>query len=377
MLQPPTLQQLHEARERFRELLAASAPESEFQALFAGCPYVLSESLPLRLNPADYQPLARPGKSEPDFIFYPRAPQRVHSFGVIELKRPDTTLLTVPRKDVVLLSRDAATAVAQGQQYCRALEAELATWLTSNVIIGSNAYAFIIAGMSDELVRKLGSGAILKQVQELLPAGAQIIPYDELLRRFESTLPPKLLYFLPIQRPSVGALERIVAQAQEQHMQRAQINDENMDFWGTIEDRWRAGAYIGTSARRIIERSYWCIVGTDILATESPAHLDFPLCVNQLLNRLLVSLALHRQLADAQMTARTSLDLQRILTPRQLAILDEMVLRCREATYHNTFADIDDEDVAILRRLGLIEFSTIESSDAWFNVDPVLIQLWR
>src|SRR4051812_17734462 len=154
-MQPPTLQQLNEARARLRSLLATSASESEFQALFSACPYVLSQSLPLRLSPSDYQPLARPGKSDPDFIFYPRAPGPVHSFGVIELKRPDTTLLTVPRRNVVLLSRDAATAVAQAQRYCRELEARLATWLTSNMIIGSNSYTFVIAGMSDELVRKL------------------------------------------------------------------------------------------------------------------------------------------------------------------------------------------------------------------------------
>ena len=46
--------------------------ELEWQRFFAEHPYVLSMSLPLRLDPQDIMPLARIGKTEPDFIFYPR-----------------------------------------------------------------------------------------------------------------------------------------------------------------------------------------------------------------------------------------------------------------------------------------------------------------
>ena len=77
---PLTSKELQNARDEFASLLRGSSVEADFQKLFARCPYVLSRALPLRLEPADIHPMGRPGRSEPDFVFYPRD---LGSFGVI------------------------------------------------------------------------------------------------------------------------------------------------------------------------------------------------------------------------------------------------------------------------------------------------------
>jgi len=66
-------QKLKEARSLFEKYLSGTTKEAEWQMFFAEHPYVLSLSLPLYLQPKDIIPMARPGRSEPDFIFYPRA----------------------------------------------------------------------------------------------------------------------------------------------------------------------------------------------------------------------------------------------------------------------------------------------------------------
>jgi hypothetical protein len=113
----PFIARLRLAREQFRELLRLNAAESEWQALFAEYPYVLSRSLPLRLSPSEIVPLVRPGQSEADFIFYQRSQALITGFGVIELKRHDSRVLTSPRKDLVILTREADTAIRQASQY--------------------------------------------------------------------------------------------------------------------------------------------------------------------------------------------------------------------------------------------------------------------
>ena|SRR5438034_6087865 len=64
---------LRRARERFAELLAnVKTLETDWQYFFSEFPFVFSRSLPLRLEVYDILPRGRPGKAEPDFIFYPQ-----------------------------------------------------------------------------------------------------------------------------------------------------------------------------------------------------------------------------------------------------------------------------------------------------------------
>src|SRR5208283_1542956 len=84
---------------------------------FSDHPYVLSMSLPLRIEPADIVPFGRPGLTEPDFIFYPKHMSPVPYYGVIELKKPSSQIVTVVRSNVAVLSRDAETAIQQAARY--------------------------------------------------------------------------------------------------------------------------------------------------------------------------------------------------------------------------------------------------------------------
>ena len=100
----PGEQELRSARERFEALLRdPKTKEAEYQKLFAACPYVLSRTLPLGLKSSDIIPRGRPGRSEPDFIFHHKQPSLIPSYGVIEIKRADSSILTRPRKRVYKL----------------------------------------------------------------------------------------------------------------------------------------------------------------------------------------------------------------------------------------------------------------------------------
>jgi len=393
---PQTFKELQEARDHFASLLRGPSTEAAFQELFSRCPYVLSRALPLRLEPTDIQPLARPGKSDPDFIFYPRSSGPLGSFGVIELKRPDTTLITKPRKGVVLLSRDVSTAVAQAQRYSRELRAKLAPRLTSNLILGANDYVFIVAGLSDELVTKLTPGMLHETLESLLPTRCQIIPYDQLFERFESSLHLNIVYLTPLGRSTIRNLESLVELARSGRVERGQIteanlmeiqkagrterwqiSEANMDFWCTIEDRWRAGGYIGTSISRVIDRPYWCVQGTDDLATESPAHLEFPWYVLRLVECLESSLRLHKILAQAQ-SASTPIESLRCSLPVSAAnVLAEAIERCRATRMRSTWMQPTDGDVQLLGRLGLARMCSVDAGEVYYEIDPLLLDLWQ
>jgi hypothetical protein len=188
---------LNLARERFISLLKSTASEGAFQNLFAECPYILSRALPLKLHPHEIIPLGRSGLSEPDFIFYHREEQSISSYGVIELKRPNSSIITMPRKGVVSLTRNAATAIAQARLYAKYLPQRLLLRPEEILFLGSRLHIFVIMGLSIELTRKIISDLLGWQATDILPEGCQIIPYDELLRRFESTLPRALHVLIP------------------------------------------------------------------------------------------------------------------------------------------------------------------------------------
>jgi len=376
----PSLKQLRNARDELASLIGCRAKEAEFQSLFSRCPHVLSEALPIHLSPTEIRPIARPGKSDPDFIIIPRSGRGLESVGVIELKRPSTSLLTSSRKGLALLSRDVATAVAQGKLYYSQLRAELALPISQNLVISNSDYIFIIAGLTDEITRKLDSVALYDQLRSQLPGGCQIIPYDELLRRFEDALPPMTFMLSPQVRSSLRELKTILLAAEDNVHGRSDLNDGNMEFWSVIEDRWRAGNYVGSRAGRIINRSYWCVSGTNDLATESPAHIDFPAYVQHLLSALRISFGCHEVLQQTQTEGISLRRLQQLLTKRQVQLLNGAIKRCRANNFNTTFLDADnpllDPDVEVLCRLGLLYFRTIESSDAWYSIDETLLELW-
>jgi hypothetical protein len=189
----PDIRQLHCARDRFRELLSREgSPESEFQDLFTSCPFILSETLPLKLRSVDIVPQAKPGARGADFLIYPRPIPFI--YGAIEIKRPDTPILSIPRRDTLILSRDAATALAQARKSASLLKTRIEGSLPL-CAIGDSAHLFLIVGLATELNRKINTNHLRQQLDSLLPPNSKLVPYDTLLGMFEREVPP-IVYFL-------------------------------------------------------------------------------------------------------------------------------------------------------------------------------------
>lgn len=193
----PSRNDLLKAREIFIEMLKKNTKEHAWQMFFTKYPYVLSESLPLRLERKNIRPLGRPGKSEPDFIFYPTEDQFQTIYGVVEIKRPDTPILYKPRKNVLRLSGDAQTALAQAKQYAEELGRSIYDNRYQMLALGNELHAFLILGLSNELAQKVTSEILKKQYDKLLLPGFRLIPYDTLLKIFESRIPPQVYCIFP------------------------------------------------------------------------------------------------------------------------------------------------------------------------------------
>jgi len=193
----PTPRQLRAARDEFRRLLQARAKEPAWQRFFAANPYVLTTALPLRVAPRDIVPLGRPGRSEPDFVFYPHEPRSHPCYGVIELKRPDSSILTVPRRDIITLSRDVATALAQAQAYASQLRRNLTGIYGTHFFFGNPSQLFLIMGVSDDLVTRVPNQIDESALDGLLPKDCRLIPYDTLLQMFEEAVPPSIVVLWP------------------------------------------------------------------------------------------------------------------------------------------------------------------------------------
>jgi hypothetical protein len=188
----PDNKKLRSARKEFEDLLARKTIEPDWQRFFTEHPYILSISLPLKLEPRDIIPLARQGVTEPDFIFYPKRITPTPFYGVIELKKPDSKIVTVTRSNVAILSRDADTAIEQTKAYSDSIMKR------DNVLfLGNNLYLFVIMGMSTDITSKLSSSLHHEMIQNKLPKNLQILPYDYLYQRFDQEIPPKLHVLVP------------------------------------------------------------------------------------------------------------------------------------------------------------------------------------
>jgi len=121
----PSRRDLLEARELFVHLLARNAIEPDWQKFFTIYPWVFSEALPYRLQPADIVPLGRRGRTEPDLAFFPDPPREPFVYGTIEIKNPGTPLFTVTRKTVIVPTTDVSTGLQQGQIHSHELDQAL------------------------------------------------------------------------------------------------------------------------------------------------------------------------------------------------------------------------------------------------------------
>jgi hypothetical protein len=189
--------QLVEARDVFEHLLKRKTREADWQQFFASYPYVLSSTLPLALRPEHVIPLATPGKAEPDFILYPQDTPTIPFYGVVELKRPDSQIITVTRSNVALLTRDAETAVAQGKVYVEEFGRRLRHANREMLCLGNRAYIFVIMGLEREIAEKLGLKLYREQIEDKLPRNLQLLPYDTVFKTFDAGIPGRVLLLVP------------------------------------------------------------------------------------------------------------------------------------------------------------------------------------
>lgn len=173
-------------------MLQLHPPEREWQRLFTDCPYILSESLPLRLDPEDLIPTGTPGTSTADFLFYPQASAHPFFYGAIELKRTTSTILSLPRKHIVTLSADARTAIAQAEKFSKELGRKLVDRLGNLVLLGNDRHVFVVMGMSAELQSKLTTDKMHEQFLDQLPRGCRLLPYDVLYSSFSRKVPAQV-----------------------------------------------------------------------------------------------------------------------------------------------------------------------------------------
>lgn len=189
--------QFRQARDRFVELLEnPDSLEREWEVLFTDFPFILTECLSLGIEPAQLIP-CKPGRAEADFYFYPRVNDPLSRYGVIEIKRPKTIVLNKPRKDVILLTSDAATGLAQAQKYTIELGASICRTPEQSVVLGSPHHMFVIAGMSAEIARKVTTELHSTQFRRLFPLDCRLINFDVLRDSLESRTPPVVHVVLP------------------------------------------------------------------------------------------------------------------------------------------------------------------------------------
>jgi hypothetical protein len=258
------------ARDRFQALLQDRAtPESQWQCLFAECPFIFSESLPVRIHEDDIRPLARLGRAEPDFLFFPKHPGPLASYGVIELKRADTRLIRIPRKDVLSLSSDANDALAQARKYAIELKATPIVRPDELMVLGNDMHIFVIAGMSEEIAAKVTNEILRTQYEGLLPANCRIVPFDALFRAFESRIPPAvhlLNTWLPQAHATFQTFLTEIEQAYDGY-EEFLISDEILDKWMGLEKEfaWMLGPE-AHYREAIPPRSEYEIIGSEPMA---------------------------------------------------------------------------------------------------------------
>lgn len=279
---------LREAQDRFRALLQdRNTPERQWQKLFADCPFIFSSSLPVRIHEDDIHPLARPGRAEPDFIFFPKQPSPLSTFGVIELKRADTRLIRIPRRNVLSLSSNATDAIAQAQKYAMEFEAKMIIRSDELLVIGNAMHVFVIAGMSDEIAGRVNNDILRAQFANLLPSNCRIIPFDTLLAAFESRITPAVHLLNTWLPQSCATLSRFYSEIETAYQGYAGYNldDEIYDFWVRLEKEfiWMLGPN-ASYKKAISPRSYFEIADSKLsqdgrkpLAMEAPNPSMFAL----------------------------------------------------------------------------------------------------
>ncbi|MCP3985029.1 MAG: formylglycine-generating enzyme family protein, partial [bacterium] len=186
--------ELLDALERFHALLGdPKTKEVQWQKLFAECPYILSSSLPLRVDPRHIIPLATPGRMEPDFVIRDDPAVLGSPRGIIELKLHTAPVLTFPSADDVTLTRGAAKAVSQVYRYDHEFP-----WPDRVLVLGDDnqTHKFVIMGMSKMWADRIRENFVRGQLAGQL-RGVRLFGYDQIFEAYRRSVPQKLILLVP------------------------------------------------------------------------------------------------------------------------------------------------------------------------------------
>jgi len=174
----------------FDDLLKSSVHESQWQQFFDTYPNILCNSLSLQVT--GFYNQVRLFSGQPDYVFYHSTGQNTGDYGVIELKRSDSSIVGVYSSKHVIPSAKLTAAQFQAQRYLDSIQK--GDFLNTNefFVAGNRRQAFIIIGNSFEISKKCHSELLQLQFRNLLPPGFNLYTYDEVFRIFESSVPPQV-----------------------------------------------------------------------------------------------------------------------------------------------------------------------------------------
>jgi phosphotransferase system HPr (HPr) family protein len=189
IINPADVKRRRESVERFTALLTQKTVESDWQSFFDANPFILTESLSLKLDGLYRQVPLVSGK--PDYVFYRSTGGNVSGdFGVIELKRPDHSILGVYSSRIVAPSKHLRIAQQQASVYLDSIQRGEFLYTDDFFVAGNRRHAFIIIGRTAEITQKCRDEVLRSQFLNLLPPGFNLFTYDELFRLFKSANPP-------------------------------------------------------------------------------------------------------------------------------------------------------------------------------------------
>ena len=176
------------AIERFDYLLNAKTNENDWQKFFDENPFIFSDTLSIKFDGLYRKvPLV---SGIPDYVFYRNSGGEINGdFGVIELKRPDQTIIGEYSSKIIAPSYHLRIAQQQSTVYLDAIQRCAFINRDDFFMAGNRRYAFIIIGSSNEISNKCHDEITLMQYYKFLPPGFYVYTYDELFRMLHSSLP--------------------------------------------------------------------------------------------------------------------------------------------------------------------------------------------
>lgn len=191
ILRPPSLSERRRALKIFAEMLNEKPKEIEWQQFFDDNPFVLTETLPLKFDAIFSQVPLLAGT--PDYLFYRKTSSGITGdFGVVELKRPDQSIVGTYSSKIITPSRHVRAAQQQVTQYLESVSAGRFINSEDFFIAGNRRHAFIIIGTASEVTLKCHDEVLRGQFKNLMPAGFHLYTYDEIFALFRASVVPNL-----------------------------------------------------------------------------------------------------------------------------------------------------------------------------------------